>query len=208
MIITEISKYKGSTMCVIFGDGERIYIHEKILSEYHLKEGINVPQEAVEEIVAANDYRRARERALYLLDVRDYSFMELYQKLEKNYDEDICIRVCKNMAELRLINDRRYAESLARQLFEVKRVGMFKAKQELKRRGLSDKIIEEVTEPYADEEESFSRLEELVERKYERYLTDEKGVKKVKNALLRQGYRYSEINAVLDLYDLDFEVDE
>lgn len=208
MIITEISKYKGSTMCVIFDDGERIYIHEKILSECHLKEGINVPQEAVEEIVAANDYRRARERALYLLDARDYSFVELYQKLEKNYDEDICIRVCKNMAELRLINDRRYAESLARQLFEVKRVGMFKAKQELKRRGLSDKIIEEVTEPYADEEESFSRLEELVERKYERYLTDEKGVKKVKNALLRQGYRYSEINAVLDLYDLEFEVDE
>lgn len=208
MIITEISKYKGSTICVIFDDGERIYIHEKILSEYHLKEGINVPQEAVEEIVAANDYRRARERALYLLDVRDYSFVELYQKLEKNYDEDICIKVCKNMAELRLINDRRYAESLARQLFEVKRVGMFKAKQELKRRGLSDKIIEEVTEPYADEEESFSRLEELVERKYERYLTDEKGVKKVKNALLRQGYRYSEINAVLDLYDLEFEVDE
>lgn len=205
MIITEISKYKGSTMCVIFDDGERIYIHEKILSEYHLKEGINVPQEAAEEIVAANDYRRARERALYLLDARDYSFVELYQKLEKNYDEDICIKVCKNMAELRLINDRRYAESLARQLFEVKRVGMFKAKQELKRRGLSDKIIEEVTEPYADEEESFSRLEELVERKYERYLTDEKGVKKVKNALLRQGYRYSEINAVLDLYDLDFE---
>lgn len=195
-------------MCVIFDDGERIYIHEKILSEYHLKEGINVPQEAVEEIVAANDYRRARERALYLLDVRDYSFVELYQKLEKNYDEDICIKVCKNMAELRLINDRRYAESLARQLFEVKRVGMFKAKQELKRRGLSDKIIEEAVEPYADEEESFSRLEELVERKYERYLTDEKGVKKVKNALLRQGYRYSEINAVLDLYDLEFEVDE
>lgn len=208
MIITEISKYKGSTMCVIFDDGERIYIHEKILSEYHLKEGINVPQEAAEEIVAANDYRRARERALYLLDARDYSFVELYQKLEKNYDEDICIKVCKNMAELRLINDRRYAESLARQLFEVKRVGMFKAKQELKRRGLSDKIIEEAVEPYADEEESFSRLEELVERKYERYLTDEKGVKKVKNALLRQGYRYSEINAVLDLYDLDFEEDE
>lgn len=195
-------------MCVIFDDGERIYIHEKILAEYHLKEGINVPQEAVEEIVSANDFRRARERALYLLDARDYSFVELYRKLEKNYDEDICIRVCKNLAELRLINDRRYAESLARQLFEVKRVGMFKAKQELKRRGLSDNIIEAVTEPYADEEETFSRLEELVERKYERYLTDEKGVKKVKNALLRQGYRYAEINAVLDLYDLDFEEDE
>lgn len=53
-------------MCVIFDTGERIYIHEKILAEYHLKEGMNVPAEAVEEMVSANGYRRARERALYL----------------------------------------------------------------------------------------------------------------------------------------------
>lgn len=205
MRITEISAYKGSTMCVIFDTDERVYINEKILAEYNLKEGMNVPAEAVEEIVSANDYRRARERALYLLDGRDYSFVELYEKLETNYSEEICLKVCKYLAELKLIDDRRYAASLARQLFEVKRVGMFKAKQELKRRGLSDSIIEEAVEPYDDEEESFSRLEELVERKYERYLTDEKGVKKVKNALLRQGYGYAEINAVLDLYDLDFE---
>lgn len=178
MRITEISAYKGSTMCVIFDTDERVYINEKILAEYNLKEGMNVPAEAVEEIVSANDYRRARERALYLLDGRDYSFVELYEKLEKNYSEEICLKVCKYLAELKLIDDRRYAASLARQLFEVKRVGMFKAKQELKRRGLSDSIIEEAVEPYDDEEESFSRLEELVERKYERYLTDEKGVKR------------------------------
>lgn len=205
MLITEISEYKGETMCVVFDGGSRIYINRKILAEYNLKEGMNVPEDAVTEITEANDFRRARERALYLLDNRDYSFKELYEKLERNYSEEICLKVCKNLAGMRLIDDRRYGESLARQLFEVKRAGMFKAKQELKRHGLSDSIIEEVTEPYSDEVDAFARLEELVERKYERYLTDEKGVKKVKNALLRQGYGFSEINAVLDLYDLDFE---
>ncbi|MDE5860472.1 MAG: RecX family transcriptional regulator [Oscillospiraceae bacterium] len=204
MVITEISLFKGSTMCVVFDDKSRIYINSSIVSEYNLKAGMSIPAAAVEEIADANDFRRARERALYLLDGRDYSFVELYKKLETNYSEDICLRVCKNMAEMRLINDRRYAEMRARELFEVKGVGMYKARQELKRRGLSDKIIDEAVEPYSDEEESFSRLEELVERKYERYLVDEKGVKKVKNALFRQGYSYSEINAVLDLYDLDF----
>ena len=205
MVITEISPFKGSTMCVVFDDKSRIYINSSIVSEYNLKAGMSIPAAAVEEIADANDFRRARERALYLLDGRDYSFVELYEKLEKNYSEDICLKVCKNMAEMRLINDRRYAEMRARELFEVKGVGMYKARQELKRRGLSDKIIDEAVEPYSDEEESFSRLEELVERKYERYLVDEKGVKKVKNALFRQGYSYSEISAVLDLYDLDFE---
>ena len=205
MKIAEISKFKGSTMCVLFEDDSRIYIHDSILSEYHLKEGMDIPERAVEEITEANDRRRAKERALYLLDGRDYSFVEMYRKLEPNYSEEICLDVCKELASLKLIDDRRYAESLARQLFEVKRFGMYKAKLEMKRRGLSDSIIEEAAEQYADEEEAFSRLEELVEKKYERYLTDEKGVKKVKNALLRQGYSYGEINAVLDLYDLDFD---
>ncbi len=205
MLITEISKFKGSTMCVVFDNNSRLYIHSSILSEYNLKEGMNVPEEAVEEISEANEYRKARERALYLLDGRDYSFKELYEKLEANYSEDICMRVCKYLAEMRLVDDRRYAELRARELFEIKRVGMFKAKMELRRRGISDSIIAEVVEPYADEEEAFARLEQLVERKYERYLTGEKGVQKVKSALLRQGYSYSEINAVLDLYDLEFE---
>lgn len=192
-------------MCVVLDDNSRLYIHSSIVSEYNLKEGMNIPEEAVEEITEANEYRKARERALYLLDNRDYSFREMYEKLTANYSDDTCLRVCKYLAEMRLINDRRYAELRARELFEIKRVGMFKAKMELRRRGISDEIIAEVIEPYADEEEAFARLEELVEKKYERYLISEKGVQKVKSALLRQGYRYDEINAVLDLYDLEFD---
>lgn len=192
-------------MCVVLDDNSRYYFHSSIISEYNLKEGMNIPEDAVEEIAEANEYRKARERALYLLDGRDYSFRELYDKLMSNYSEDICLRVCKYLAEMRLINDRRYAELRARELFEIKRVGMFKAKMELRRRGISDEIIAEVVEQYSDEEEAFARLEELVEKKYERYLTSEKGVQKVKSALLRQGYRYDEINAVLDLYDLNFD---
>lgn len=208
MIITEISKFKGSTMCVVFDSGARLYIHSSILSEYGLEEGLDVPEEAAEEIAEANDYRRARERALYLLDGRDYGFREMYEKLTANYSEDISLRVCKYLAELGLINDRRYAELRARELFEIKHVGMFKAKMELRRRGIPDEIIAEVVEPYADEEEAFARLEQLVEKKYERYLVNEKGVQKVKSALLRQGYSYDEIKAVLDLYDLEFNEEQ
>lgn len=205
MLITEISKFKGSTMCVVLDDDSKHYFHSSIISEYHLKEGMNIPEDAIEEIAEANEYRKARERALYLLDGRDYSFRELYDKLTANYSEEISLRVCRYLAEMKLINDRRYAELRARELFEIKRVGIFKAKMELRRRGISDEIIAEVIEPYSDEEDSFARLEVLVEKKYERYLTSEKGVNKVKSALLRQGYSYDEIRAVLDLYDLEFD---
>lgn len=205
MVIAEISKFKGSTMCVLFEDEQRLYIHSSIVSMYNLREGIDIPEEAVQEIAEANEYRKAKERAMYLLDCRDYSAKEMYEKLRANYSKEISAQVCGYLEELRLIDDRRYAGLRARELFEIKKVGMFKAKMELRRRGISNDIIEEVVEPYSDKDEAFERLEQLVERKYERYLTDEKGVRKVKSALQRQGYSFDEINAVLDLYDLEFE---
>ena len=78
-------------------------------------------------------------------------------------------------------------------------------KQEMRLKGLSSEIIEEAMENFSEEDEPFERLEKLVEQKYERYLTDRKGVEKVKNALARKGYSFGEIKEVLDLYDLDFD---
>lgn len=204
MKISSISKYKGNTYCVEFYDSDRIYLNSNIISEFNLKDGMTLPEAAVDEIIEANNFRKARERALYLLDVRDYSYSELYKKLLQNYPDETCLNVCNKMSELGLINDLRYAENKARQLFEVKKVGVYKAKQELRLKGLANDVIEAAIEPYLEEDDVLERLEELVEKKYERYLVDEKGVNKVKAALQRKGYSYSDINAVLDLYEFDF----
>ena len=139
------------------------------------------------------------------MESRDHSYRELFDKLEKNYSEDICFEVCNRLAEIGVINDRRYAEKLCRQLFEVKKLGRYRVKQEMRLKGLGSEIIEEAMENFSEEDEPFERLEKLVEQKYERYLTDRKGVEKVRNALARKGYSFGEIKEVLDLYDLDFD---
>ena len=118
---------------------------------------------------------------------------------------DCLLPIGDKLAELGIINDRRYAEKLCRQLFEGKKLGIYRVKQEMRLKGIPRDIIEETIEEFSEEVDSFARLEELVEKKYERYLTDRKGVNKVKAALARKGYSYGEINEVLELYDLDFE---
>lgn len=196
--IFSVEQYKGSTYCILFEDGERIYLNSEIISKYSLKSDIEIPQSALDEIIFDNDFRRAKERALYLLDYRDYSYKELFEKLEKNYCEEICFEVLNRLVELRLINDRKYAENLARQYVEVKKYGKYRARFEMQRKGLDRELIDEILEDY--EEETIERLDALVEKKYARYLVDRKGVQKVKNALVRQGYSYSDINAVLENY--------
>ncbi len=195
--IISIEKYKGKTYCVAFED-DKIYLHSSIISEYHLKEDMTIPEEALDDIIFQNDYRRAKERAFYLFDYRDYSYKELYDKLLKNYSEDVCDAVMEKMCELGLIDDKKYAEKFARQLFEVKKAGKFKAIYEMQQKGLDKEIIDEVLELY--EEDTIERLTELVEKKYARYLTDEKGAKKVFNALVRKGYNYSDVREVIKNY--------
>lgn len=210
MIVTDVSPFKGSMMCVELSGGGlaqemKIYIHSEIIRKYNVAKGMELSEEEADGLVYENDLRRARERALYLMESRDHSYRELFDKLEKNYSEDICFEVCNRLAEIGVINDRRYAEKLCRQLFEVKKLGRYRVRQEMRLKGLSSEIIEEAMENFSEEDEPFERLEKLVEQKYERYLTDRKGVEKVKNALARKGYSFGEIKEVLDLYDLDFD---
>ena len=76
--------------------------------------------------------------------------------------------------------------------------------QELYRKGVERDIICEVISECDFPSE---KLAEIIERKYSRYLNDEKGVNKTVNALLRLGYTYTEIrDAIREIADReDFE---
>ena len=206
MKIVTVERFKGDTYCLTLEDGEKVFLGSEIVSRYSLRDGITVPDSAFRELVRSNDIRKAKERALYLLGSHDHSYIELLKKLKMTYDEDVAYETCNRMAELGLIDDRRYAERLARQLFEVKKLGSYRAKMEMRQRGISDSLIEEALEQYS--EDSGERLDELISRKYSRYLDDEKGVKKVKSALQRMGYSYSEIKKALERFSEDEDDDE
>lgn len=208
MIIRDISPFKGAAMCVELDCGgdrtEKIYIHRDIVTSEALRRGQEISGDEANDLIYKNDRRRARERALYLITARDYSYGGLYDKLEENYPEEICTEVCDEMARRGLICDREYARKLCRHLFETKKLGHYRVRQEMRQKGLTEDIIVEVMDEFEETDDLFARLERLVEVKYERYLTDPKGVNKVKNALARRGYSYDEINEVIELYDLDF----
>ena len=207
MKITAIEKYKGSTYRIDFDEGEPAYLNSEIINKFNLKAGLDLPLSAWEQIKAERDFRRARERALYLLDRRDYSFVEMFKKLRQNYDEELCYRVMQRLVELGAINDRRYAEGLARHYMEVKLFGRRRAFQEMRLKGLTKEVIDIALEEY--EEGVEERLRKLIEKKYLRIMTDEKGVNRAKNALVRYGYDYSDINKVFRELESEYgEADE
>ncbi|MBQ8622934.1 MAG: regulatory protein RecX [Oscillospiraceae bacterium] len=193
--IEKVSQFKGKTLQIDFDGREPIFIHADIVFDYHISAGVVMSENAIEEVIRANDARRAKERALYLLDERDYSYVELFKKLEKNYDEDICFEVLNRLVELGCINDRRYSKKLAEHLCVTKKYGYYRAREEMRARGLPNELIDEALAEFEDD--THERLMLLIEKKYARYLCDEKGVNKVKSALVRLGYSYSQVNSAI-----------
>lgn len=197
--VEEVSQFKGETLRVDFDCREPIFINSSVVSSLGIRSGITMTEEDIEEAVSRNDFRRARERALYLLDERDYGYVEMFKKLENNYSEDICYEVVNDLSRLGLIDDRRYAQKCAEYFLTRKLWGKYRAREEMRRRGIPSELIDEALEEY--DEGSDERLRELVEKKYARKLADENGVNKVKAALARQGFSYDEIKRVLAEYE-------
>lgn len=199
--IQTVEKYKGSTYRIDFEEGEPAFLNSDVISRFNIKNGMEIPESAWEQITYANDFRRAKERALYLLDYRDYSYVELFKKLEKNYDEDICYDVVDFLANAGIINDRRYAENLGEKLMTVKKCGYYKAFREMRQKGISAELADEILSKYEDG--TVDRIIELLNTKYARRLEEENGLTKVKNALVRQGYSYKDINEAVSLISDD-----
>lgn len=202
MKITELSPYKGTTWQITTESGGKIFIGQKTVEKMNLKKGMELPDSAIESIKEEDLERKSRERAMYLLSGRDYGFVELFRKLEKTYPKEMCLRTCKLMAEKGLVNDREYAFRLGKQLFGIKKESAVAVRYKLTQKGIPKDIISDVIDAYCEDDEAVKdRIKALVEKKYKRYLTDEAGVRKVKNALARLGYGYSEINSALKEFD-------
>lgn len=205
MTVSSVAKYKGTTYEVVIDD-QKIYLHREIVADYGLCPMSQITEEKYEEMMLASERRRATERGLYLLDYRDYSYSELFKKLLENYDEDICYYVTDKLASLGIINDRRYAENLARKYIEVKKYGYYRASNEMYRKGLDRDLVNEVLSAYEDG--TAERICELIRKKYYNCLDDRDKVRKMKNALARQGYSFDDINTavrMMECADDEFE---
>lgn len=202
MKITSLGKYKGTTYEAELDGERRIYLHIDIIVDFGLKTGMELDRTELRRIIYASNFRRAYQRALYLLDIRDYSRKEMLEKLVKTYkNERLCNDVMDKLTDLGFIDDARYAEKLAVKYVEVRRFGRRKAFSEMLRRGLSKENIEDALYPF--EELYAENIAALIEKKYERYLTDRddrKSVEKVKNSLVRLGYSFSEVNEAVRFY--------
>lgn len=201
MIITGIEKNKG-TRYTVYVDGEYFYIFDvQILYDFGIKVGLECSEEFLSNVMNAAKRRKAKERALYLLQYRDHSYHELVEKLVKSVDDiDIAEETADKMAKLGFLDDQRYCERLAGEYIVSKKYGVYKAKFELSKKGFDKKLIDECVEAAAEDVDFVEIICGIIESKYKNCLSDRKSIKKTTDALFRRGFSYDDIKQAMDVY--------
>lgn len=199
--VTAVEKVKGTRYKVDI-DGAYWYILDiELIAANGIRVGLTCDEAFLDDVREQAERRKARERALYLLEVRDYSRKELVEKLKRSVSLEIAEETADKMEDYGFLDDRKYAERYAAVLLLQKKLGRRAALYQMQQKGIGRDAAEEALD--AVDADPLELLRELVERRYARYLTDQKGVQKVTNALARLGHSYSDIREVLREYEID-----
>lgn len=190
----------------LFLDGEAaVKLDTQVFLQSGLKPGDQVSDQELFELIQASDARRAQEKALYLLEYRNYSKRELTEKIARTAaSREAAQAAAGRMEELGLIDDRRFGEDYARELFSRKGYGARRAAQELRRKGLDQELVQELVEKYGSPEQSGENIRRVLEKKYPGWQADEKVRRRAFAALQRLGYSYQEVREAMG-QDEDWE---
>ena len=200
MKITKISpQQKNPHRWNIFVDGRFCFsIDENILTESDLSVNDSIQEQEIENLKNQDENWQAWRKSCDLLNRRMYSSGEIRDRLfRKGFSETSIQFAIQKLLKNDYLNDEEFATVFVGEKLRLKQWGFFRIKMELKKRWITDEIIEKIFSDIEDlkgiETENLSNLISKSARKYD--LTDVKEKQRIINWLQRRGYS---INLILE----------
>ena len=192
------SRYK------VFIEGQFAFtLYKGELSRYHIAEDNRIDEE-VYDILRKLVIKRAKLRAMHLLSDMGRTESQLRTKLKQGgYPDEAVEEAIRYVKSFGYINDAEYVRSFIDSRKEKKSKKEIYAA--LKQKGVDSDIIEQVFEEMDyGEEDSRQAIEALMrKRNYNPDSVDLKEKQKLMGYLMRKGFRYEEVNSVLNSADSD-----
>jgi len=208
LVITEIQKGKQSLVEVYVDNKFYAFIDIKTAENFGIHKGMPVTEEWLAALQKQSEESRARVKAVQLLAKRDYTAFELCRKLSAEVSQVTAEAVVQEMETAGYVNDERYAERYAEELYTGKGYAGERIRLELHRKGIDAAIAEHQATVYGTREypeEILARIRQIINSRYSREVTTEKGRRKVVAALRRMGYNWNDIQQELNCGEDYFE---
>ena len=196
MIVTDIKPVTKQKFQIEIDGQPAFVLYKGELFRYHLEQDREIEECIYTEIVDEILTKRAKLRAMHLLQKMDRTKWELERKLqESGYPQVVVKRALEYVESFHYIDDKRYA-AIYIQSQKTKK-GKARIKMELMRKGISAELIAEVFSETENEIDTREAIRSLIEKKcsYSEEM-DEKEKRRLYGVLLRRGFSSSDILSV------------
>lgn len=185
-------KYK-----VCLDSGEKFILYSSEIRTLGLREGDYLSEEIYQKILCEIIGKRAKKRALYLLEKMDRTESQLREKLElSDYPQECIEEAIAYVYRFRYLDDLRYARNYIR--YRQGNLSRRQIKQKLIAKGVSrDKIELALAEEYT-QDETYQIISLLQKRHYNGEGKDTAEFRKTYQYLLRRGFSNSDILKVME----------
>lgn len=201
--ITDITETRRGRYA-LFLDGEFAFsLDAETFADAHLHIDDALETWQAEDLRAKSDTRRALDKAMELLALRDHAAGELYQKLCRKFDPHSAAAAVAKAGELGLLNDENFARRRAAELLR-KRKSRREILQDLAAKGIDRETAADALAALmpadGEEDPDLASARALVERQYARKLAEGK-TQQVMAALARRGFSHAVIRAAVQPRD-------
>lgn len=197
MLIT-IKKVKDKYYRVFADEKEIGIFHEKTLNKLKIQDKKEYGPEYIKKFELIKKIKLAKKKAEDILNYRDHSEKELYEKLIKHTEKEIANYVIKYMKKRGIVDDFKYATNLAQKLIFKKNKGKNLAILEITKKGIDKNLARSVV--LQIDCDFVEQIKTLISKKHKEKLKDYESKKKLISSLLRRGYCYSDIDSAIKFF--------
>lgn len=199
MTVTKIEPVT-KTRYKVYVDGQFAFVlYKGELSRYHIAEDSELEEEIYQNLRKEIVLKRAKLRAMHLLNDMGRTESQLRTKLLRNdYPSDIVEEAIAYVKSFGYINDAEYARNFIENRKEKKSKKEIYAA--LCQKGLPKDLIETALEERYADDDSIAAIEAIVrKKKFDPKSTDYKEMQKMMGYLVRKGFRYDDIRQVIQV---------
>ena len=192
IIVKEIEAVGKGRYRVKFDTGVTCLLYRKEMSSFSIEKGKEITTQQYQELLEEVVGKRAKKRALHLLEQMDRTEKQLRDKLLANEYPQSCIDgAIAYVKGFHYLDDSRYASNYVR--FSQEKMSRVQMKQKLMQKGIASSVIADaIEEAYvADEMEQIMAL--LRKRKFVPEKADEKEFQRTYQYVMRRGFKSSDI---------------
>lgn len=177
---------------VKFSDGVSCLLYNREARAYRIKEHASLSTQSYEQLMTETIGKRARKRAMHLLEQMDRTEKQLRDKLIAGEYPTSCVEAAIDyVKQFHYLDDDRYACTYVQ--YHCEQMSRGQMTQKLLQKGLKKSLIERAIQEYVTEDETSRICQLLAKKGYDHEHCERKEFMRIYQYVLRRGFKSSDI---------------